>query len=82
MIDLLSTINLKQLVSTILLLLCVCVYFSIFLAVIVDLYSGLRRSKRLGIQLKSKGLRSSMRKFNDYIVFVFFASIADMLLYA
>lgn len=52
----------------------------VLLAVIVDLYSGLRRSRRLGISLKSKGIRSSMRKFNDYIVLILLATFADMLL--
>lgn len=56
------------------------VYLIVLLAVIVDLYSGLRRSKRLGISLKSKGIRSSMRKFNDYIVLILLATFADMLL--
>lgn len=77
---LIQFVDFKQLIITILLLLFV--YFAVFIAVAVDLWSGLRRSRRLGIQLKSKGLRSSLRKFNDYMLFVILASIVDLLLYA
>lgn len=80
MADFFHFIDLKQLLGVVFLLLCV--YFAVFLAVIIDLWSGLRRSRQLGIQLKSKGLRSSLRKFNDYILFVVMASIVDLLLFA
>lgn len=80
MTELLQLIDLRQLLITTSLGLTV--YFAVFLAVLVDLWSGLRRSRRLGIQLKSKGLRSSLKKFNDYCLFILIASLIDMLLYA
>lgn len=57
------------------------VYLVVLLAVIVDLISGIRRSKRIGIPIDSGGLRKSIRKFNDYILFIILATFVDFLLY-
>lgn len=63
-------------------LLCLLVYFVVLSSVLLDFYSGIRRSKRLGISLKSNGFRRSIRKFNDYVNFMVVATLVDLLLYA
>lgn len=60
-------------------LLSLVVYVTVFIAVLVDFYSGIRRSRRLGIKTKSSGLRRSIRKFNDYILFIIIATLVDMM---
>lgn len=63
-------------------LLCLFVYFVVLISVLLDFYSGVKRSKRLGISLKSNGFRRSIRKFNDYVNFMVVATLVDFLLYA
>lgn len=63
-------------------LLCLFVYFVVLISVLLDFYSGVKRSRRLGISLKSNGFRRSIRKFNDYVNFMVVATLVDFLLYA
>lgn len=75
-----DAIGIKQFVFV--MLLCLFVYFVVLSVVLLDFYSGIRRSRRLGISLKSNGFRRSIRKFNDYVNFMFVATLVDFLLYA
>lgn len=75
-----DTIGVKQFAFVA--LLCLFVYFVVLSVVLLDFYSGIRRSRRLGISLKSNGFRRSIRKFNDYVNFMFVATLVDFLLYA
>lgn len=54
---------------------------SILIAVCVDLLSGIKRSVRLGMPITSKGLRASLWKLSEYMLFLLIATLMDNLLY-
>lgn len=58
------------------------VYLAVFIAVLIDLRSGISRSKRLGIRAKSDGFRKSWTKYSDYLTLMLLFSLLDVLLFA
>lgn len=50
----------------------------LFLAVGLDLYHGIRKSKDKGEYTHSKGLRATIDKCSKYLTFMFFMLIGDM----
>jgi len=56
----------------------VVLYACVFLSVVIDLFFGLRRAKRLEITRTSAGYRRTITKLTSYFGLMFMLSIADM----
>ncbi|WP_418124239.1 phage holin family protein [Chryseobacterium sp. PTM-20240506] len=52
----------------------------VLLAILIDLYFGVKKSKALGEHTSSEGYRRSIQKFNYYYALLVFALIFDALL--
>jgi len=52
-------------------------YIAVFLAIIADLISGIRKAKKNGFLRSSKGLRRTVKKIAEYYNLMFVVSIID-----
>lgn len=62
-------------------LLTLLIYVGVLIAIVVDLISGIKRSKRLGIPVRSYGLRRSLVKYGEYGLPLLLVSLIDSLLF-